>query len=146
MTDSQSNTVDLNAARAAFEQAAQTHEQVHERFFLARLLGLKFSYSNDTCDVTFEAESFMLNPKGSLHGGVICLVMDATMGHLLHHLGQPALTLEIKTQFMRAIRAGTVRSVGAVMQRGRTVSYTQCSLYDQEGKLAAFATATWKPV
>lgn len=145
MTVSQPNTVDLTAARTAFENAAQTHEQVHERFFMARLLGLSFSYSDETCAVTFEAESFMFNPKGSLHGGVMCLVMDVTMGHLLNHLEQPAVTLEIKTQFMRAIRGGTVRAVGSVLQRGRSVCYTQCQLFDQEGKLAAFATATWKP-
>ena len=70
--------------------------------------------------------------------------MDAAMGHLLNHLGQPAVTLEMKTQFIRAIRGGTVRAVSSVLQRGRRVCYMQCSLFDHEGRLAAFATATWK--
>ena len=146
MPSTRSGCVDTDTAQRCFDEAVRTHEQVHERFFLARLLGLDFSYHDETCEVRFEAESFMFNPKGSLHGGVVCLVMDASMGHLLHHLGQPAVTLEIKTQFLRPIQGGTVRAVASVLQRGRSVCYTQCRLYDGEGRLAAFASSTWKPV
>lgn len=136
--------MDESQARAAFERALATQQPEFERFFLARLLGLNFSYADGTCLIDFEAQAFMFNPQGTLHGGLIATVMDICMGHLLHHTDGPGTTLEMKTQYVRAARTGRLRCTGEFTHRGRSVSFLRSTLADSAGDVIAFATATWK--
>jgi len=136
--------MDEAAARQAFETALQTQRSVFEEFFLARLLGLQFAYENDACIVRFAVQDFMFNPQGSLHGGVIATVMDISMGHLLKHLQGAGTTLEMKTQYVKAAREGTLTCTGEVTKLGQGISFLRSTLKDESGELVAFATATWK--
>lgn len=113
-------------------------------FFLSRMLGFEFSYPEDRCEVGFTVRDFMFNPRGSLHGGIIALAMDASMGHLLIHRGQHAATLELKTQFLRPVSSGPVRTIGRLLRQGSSVSFMQSEFIGHDGELSAFATATWK--
>lgn len=131
-------------ARQAFEQALETYSQDFETFFLARLLDLRFSYDEELCHVDMAVHDFMFNPQGSLHGGIIALLMDVSMGHLLkRHFGAGA-TLEMKTQFLSPIREGEIRATGSFMRRGRATQFLRSELRTADGELAAFATSTWK--
>lgn len=137
-------TVDGAATREAFEHALATHRQVPGQFFMARLLGLDLTYTEDTCTITFEVKDFMLNPHATLHGGIVALVMDVSMGHLLMQIGGPCTTLEMKTQYLAAVRPGPAKVVGQILRRGRSVSFLESRFYDASGQLAAFSTSTWK--
>ncbi|MFC4276609.1 PaaI family thioesterase [Achromobacter aloeverae] len=133
-----------HAARRSFEIALSKQRPAFEEFFLARFLDLKFEYRDAQCVVTFELEDFMFNPQGSLHGGIIAMVMDISMGHLLNHAQGPGLTLEMKIQYIKAARTGSLRCVGEFIRLGRGVSYLKSTLRDAEGDVVAFATSTWK--
>lgn len=122
----------------------ETHEQVPGQFFLARLLGLDLQYDEDSCTITFDVADFMMNPQGTLHGGIFALVMDVSMGHLLARMAGPCATLEMKTQYLRAVSPGPAKVVGSILKRGRSVSFLESRFYDSTGKLAAFSTSTWK--
>lgn len=136
--------MDEVAARQAFEQAIETHKPEFETFFLARLLGLEFEYPDGQCVITFEARDFMFNPQGSLHGGIIASVMDISMGHLLKRVQGACTTLEIKVQYVKAIRVGRLRCVGEFIRQGRGISYMRSTMTDADNDVVAFATATWK--
>jgi uncharacterized protein (TIGR00369 family) len=136
--------VDVEAARRAFEQAVADHAPAFERFFLARLLGLEFTYKETSCEIRFPVHDFLYNPQGSLHGGIIALVLDVSMGHLLNKVvGGPGTTMEMKTQYFAPIRTSSARAVSSFLHRGRRVAYLEAKLFDAEGKLAAAATSTW---
>lgn len=137
-------TVDGVALRETFEHALATHQQVQGQFFMARLLGLELVYTEDSCTITFDVKDFMLNPQGTLHGGIVALVMDVSMGHLLNKLDGPCATLEMKTQYMAAVRPGPAKVVGRLLRRGRSVSFLESRFYDATGQMTAFATSTWK--
>ncbi len=137
-------TIDGAAARRAFDGAIETHDQAFGSFFLARLLGFRIGYPGGHCVVRFDVEDFMFNPQGSLHGGIIALALDVSMGHLLNDLQGPGSTLEMKTQYMRPVRGGTATAVGRLVTRGRSICFLEASLHDDAGTLAATATATWK--
>lgn len=139
-----SKTVDANGARAAFEHALATHQQVPGQFFMARLLGLDISYGEDACTVAFDVKDFMLNPQATLHGGIVALVMDVSMGHMLNRVAGPCATLEMKVQYLTAVRPGPAKVEGCVLRRGRSVAFLESRFYDATGQLAAFATSTWK--
>jgi len=94
--------------------------------------------------VEFDVRDFMYNPQGSLHGGIAALAMDVSMGHLLNHLKGPGATLEMKVQYMRAVRGGRVAATGRVLRRGKEIAFLESRLTDSEGQLAAMATSTWR--
>lgn len=131
-------------ARDAFEHALADHEQAFGQFFLVKLLGFEISYPDDTCRVQFPVHDFMFNPQGSLHGGILALAMDVSMGHLLNRLQGPGATLEMKVQYMRAIRSGPVAATGRALRRGKEIAFLESRLTDHEGQLAAMATSTWR--
>ncbi len=135
--------IDANVARSAFDAAIESHAQQPERFFLARLLGLEFSYEPGQCVVAFEARDFMCNPRGTLHGGVLCLALDVSMGHLMLHEGVGGVTLELKTQFVRAAASGRLRCEASIIRRTRHVWFMESRCTDSAGELVAVATSTW---
>ncbi|MDN5843065.1 MAG: PaaI family thioesterase [Alcaligenaceae bacterium] len=138
--------MDELAAAEAFERALKTQKPAFEEFFLARLLDLRFEYPEGQCVVSFQARDFMFNPQGSLHGGIIAMVMDISMGHLLKRVQGSGTTLEMKTQYIKAARQGTLRCTGEFIRHGRTISFLKSSMVDETGATVAFATATWLPL
>ncbi|MEM9781138.1 MAG: PaaI family thioesterase [Pseudomonadota bacterium] len=144
--------VDAAAARARCEKALAEHEQLFERFVIARLWDLDSAYlpedapdaEKEVCRITFDASEMGFNPQGSLHGGVLATVMDISMGHLVNKVAGPGATVEMKIQYMRPIGAGTVTVEGAFLRRGRSMAFMESRAVDAAGKLSAHATATWK--
>ena len=61
--------VDQTKALAAFQRAAASEREEFDDFFLTRLLGLEISYPGDACEVAFDVQDFMFNPRGGVHGG-----------------------------------------------------------------------------
>ena len=136
--------LDEAEARRAFEDALASYDQDFGKFFLARLFGCEFEYTEDTCQVSFELKDFMLNPQGGLHGGVTAFVLDISMGHLLWKKSGPGTTLEIKVQYAKAARSGPLTATSRFIRHGRGISYLRSELVDDKGELVAFATSTWK--
>ena len=150
--DKESRQIDPKAARAHFEAALDTHEQKFETFFLARFLGLRFAYlpeaapdaDKEVCRVSFDVTEMLKNPQGSLHGGILCSVMDISMGHLVAKVHGAGATIEMKVQFMRPLTGGIVTCEGRFLRRGRSMSFMESRATDADGKLSGLATATWK--
>jgi acyl-CoA thioesterase len=138
--------MDEDQARAAFAAALATQAPEFGRFFLARLFGLEVSFEDETCVVTAPVHDFTFNPQGSMHGGVIGFILDISMGHLLHHVVGAGVTLEMKIQFVKPPRAGSVRAVGRFLRRGRSISFLESRMTDDAGDLVAAATATWRVI
>ena len=114
-------------------------------FYLSRFLGFKVSYKDDTCLVNFKAKSPMFNPQGTLHGGIIATAMDVSMGHLLHHTTGAGATLEMNVKYLLPIKNENVLCKGSFLKQGKTIGFLQSHLYREDGKLAAYASATWIP-
>ncbi|BDW85455.1 PaaI family thioesterase [Roseicyclus marinus] len=144
--------IDHDSASARLKDALDTHEQVFERFFLARFLDLSFAYlpdaasdeAKEVCRLTFPVTDMLRNPQGALHGGIMASAMDISMGHLVAKVAGPGATIEMKVQFLRPVMGGTVTVEGSFTRRGRSLSFMESKLFSEDGKLAAHATATWK--
>jgi len=152
MSDKVPERVDESAARTHLDSILTDHEQVFEKFFLARFLNLSFEYlplevpdnEKEACKVSFPMSDMLKNPQGSLHGGVMATVMDISMGHLVHKVAGPGATVEMKVQFMRPVSDGIVTCEGRFTRRGRSLAFMESRLYDANGVLSALTTATWK--
>ncbi len=113
---------------------------------VAELLGIDLvSAGGGECTMRMEAVEKHENPMGTVQGGIFCALADAAMGLAYLSMledGESFTTLELKINYLRPFRAGTLLAHGRVLQRGRTVGLTACDVVDGEGRLIAHATST----
>ncbi|NSL50939.1 PaaI family thioesterase [Calidifontibacillus erzurumensis] len=131
------------ALHEKFSKAADQCESDYEKYFLAKLFDLQFTYTDDTCTVEFEVEDFMHNPHNVLHGGVIGFVFDVSMGHLCKKVIGPSVTVEMKVQYFKSVKSGKVQCVAKFLRKGRNILFLESRMYDCEGNLIAMATGTF---
>jgi uncharacterized protein (TIGR00369 family) len=85
-------------------------------------------------------------PSGPIvHGGMITTLLDTAMGGACWSALEPDesfLTADLRVEFMRSARPGTLRAEGRVVQRNRRVAFCEADLYDAEGTLLASSRCT----
>src|SRR5271169_5506149 len=92
-----------------------------------------------------EADERHHNPMGTLHGGVYCDLADAAMGYAYGATlgeGETFTTIELKINFLRAVRKATLTAEAKVVRAGSTVGYVECDVKDEAGRLVARAAST----
>ena len=80
-----------------------------------------------------------------LHGGVLCDIADTAMGIAFATTLAPDesfTTVELKISFFRPVWQAQPRAEGAVVQRGRTIGYVECTITDEENRVIAKAAST----
>ena len=85
------------------------------------------------------------NPMGTLHGGVYCDLADAAMGYAYAATlaeGESFTTVELKINFLRAVRQATLTAEANVVKAGSTLGYVECEVKDEQGRLVAKAAST----
>jgi uncharacterized protein (TIGR00369 family) len=85
------------------------------------------------------------NPMGTLHGGVYCDLADAAMGFAYAatlNEGETFTTVELKINFLRAVRKGKLVAEAKVVKAGSTLGFIECEVTDQSGKLVAKSAST----
>jgi uncharacterized protein (TIGR00369 family) len=92
-------------------------------------------------------EEFHYNPLATVHGGVICTLLDSAMSCAVHTLlpkGRGYTTAELKINFVRPITRETplVRAEGRVIHPGRQLATSEGKLLDAQGRLYAHGVAT----
>ena len=92
-----------------------------------------------------EADERHHNPMGTLHGGVYCDLADAAMGWAYAATlaeGESFTTVEMKINFLRAVREATLTAEAKVVKAGSTLGYVECEVKDEQGRLVAKAAST----
>jgi uncharacterized protein (TIGR00369 family) len=117
-----------------------------ETFPVARLLGLVLK-AIEPGRAVFEmrAEERHHNPMGTLHGGVYCDLADAAMGWAYAATlaeGESFTTVEMKINFLRAVKQATLTAEAKVVKAGSTLGYIECEVKDEQGRLVAKAAST----
>jgi uncharacterized protein (TIGR00369 family) len=85
------------------------------------------------------------NPMGTLHGGVYCDLADLAMGNAYASTlneGEAFTTIELKINFLRAVRNASLTAEARVVKAGSAVGYVECDVKDADGKLVARASST----
>jgi uncharacterized protein (TIGR00369 family) len=85
-------------------------------------------------------------PSGPIvHGGMVSTLLDTAMGGACWSLlpeDESFLTADLRVEFMRSARPGTLRAEGRVIQRNRRVAFCSAELYDAAGELLASSRCT----
>ena len=113
---------------------------------VAKLVGFRLvSFEPGKAVFELEAGPQHANPMGTLHGGVLCDVADAAMGIAYASTlgdGESFTTLELKINFLRPFKNGTLTATARIVKAGRTIGLTDCDVTDAEGRLIARAMST----
>jgi uncharacterized protein (TIGR00369 family) len=113
---------------------------------IARLLGFVLkSIEPGHAVFEMEADERHHNPMGTLHGGVYCDLADAAMGYAYAATrgeGETFTTIELKINFLRAVRKAPLTAEARVVKAGSTVGYVECDVKDQTGRLVARVAST----
>ena len=92
-----------------------------------------------SADYAFPADSGHI-----VHGGLVATILDTAMGGACWTLmeeDEDFLTADLRTEFHRSARPGTLRAEGRVVQRNRRVVFCAAELF-QDGELVASARCT----
>ena len=113
---------------------------------IATLIGFRMTAIDVGCSrFEMDADARHHNPMGTLHGGVLCDIADVAMGSAYASTleeEESFTTLDLRINFLRPVQAAHLIADGLVVQRGRTVGMTECSITDERGRLIAKASGT----
>ena len=87
----------------------------------------------------------LANSIGLLQGGMIAALADETVAFALYSLvpaGEAINTVEMKINFLAAVKEGAVESVARITKRGRTISLGEVEVRQGE-RLVAKAMCTY---
>ena len=119
--------------------------QMHEGT-LGALLGIEYlEASRDRLVAELRIRDELRTVGGALHGGTLMAFAD-TVGATATALNLPAgagtTTLESKTNFFAAGRAGIVRAEATPLHRGRRTMVWQTRITDESGRLLSLTIQT----
>jgi len=113
---------------------------------LAETLGIRFvEASSDRVVAELSYRGPLTTVGGALHGGTLMALAD-TVGATATMLNLPpgagTTTIESKTNFLAAGRAGTVRAEATPLHRGKRTMVWQTRVTDESGRLLSLTVQT----
>lgn len=99
----------------------------------------------DRADVVIELAECHLQPYGIVHGGVIATVIDtatfwSAFLRLLENDG--LVNVDLKLNYLQPVVTGRLIARGFCMRPGRTISYSEAKVFDENQNLIAHGTST----
>lgn len=98
-------------------------------------------------EFTCEPDESAYNPIGSVHGGLVCTLLDSVAGCALHSVlpaGRGYTSVEIKVNYLKPVRStsGQLTAIGTLVKAGSRVAFTEGVVTDASGAVVATATST----
>jgi len=115
-------------------------EFVNAQMPLGATLGIRSFGGPDEVDAALEWAPGLCTAAGVLHGGVLMALADSA-GGVCAFLNLPAggatATIESKTNFLGAVREGTVTARARPLHIGKTTIVVETDLFDASGRRVA---------
>lgn len=114
---------------------------------IAKLIGMRLVAFDRSGTSVFEmdADEKHWNPMGTLHGGVLCDLADAAMGHAFASTlgdGESFTTIELKINYLRPVWRAHLTAKARVVKRGSAVGLVECDVTDEKDRLIARSAST----
>lgn len=110
-------------------------------------LGFKLTALGDgTSEIRMTLEEHHRNPGGIAHGGVIASMLDSAVGLALRtRLGMTTqhVTVNLSIDYLRVAAGDTLIARGRAIKDGQRITFGEASLYDENERELARATATF---
>ncbi len=99
----------------------------------------------DSAVATLRLAECHMQPFGIVHGGVLATMIDtATFWAAFLRLpdGDGLVNIDLKLNYLKAVRKGVLRAEGRCLRHGRSISYAESGVLDEDGDLLAHGTST----
>ena len=120
---------------------------IRETMPLCATMGVRAdAYTADAVVLSMDWAPALCTSNGILHGGAVMALADSA-GAACALLNLPAdasgtATIESKTNFLGAVKSGTITATAAPLHRGGTTIVVESSVRDSSGRLIAKVTQT----
>jgi acyl-CoA thioesterase len=119
----------------------------YEHFPLRRFLGMDIEDVEPGHAIArLEVNEDLLNPNGTVHGGVLFTMVDTAMGKATMTSlgeGQRCASIEIQIRFLRPVRSGRLVADTTVIKRGRKIVHLESRIHDADGMTVATGAGTF---
>jgi 1,4-dihydroxy-2-naphthoyl-CoA hydrolase len=115
--------------------------------FLPGLLGIAFDTSDDdVVRAKLELRQALFAPNGYVHAGAIVSLADTACGYgcilALPEGATGFTTIELKTNFLRSAKEGTIACEARLLHGGRTTQLWDATVTDEQGRTMALFRCT----
>ena len=113
---------------------------------IAALIGFRPTRAGDgEAEFVLDVDPRLFNPMGTLHGGVIVDLADASMGTALASTIEPGTsytTIELHTNYFKPVRSGRITATSKIVKKTRSIAVIECDVVDEGGSLVARVSST----
>ena len=91
-----------------------------------------------------EVRHEMTNPYGNIHGGMMSLIIDESIGWAVASLANPNhyTSMSLNIDFLFSIKNGdSLKAIAKVVREGKRIVNVDCHVYNSEGALLARGTS-----
>lgn len=107
-----------------------------------RIVGIDAGFAKLELDADADLHG---NQQGTVHGGMLCELADATIG-TAHSTaireGETFTSIDLKVNFFRPVWKSVLTATAKQVQHGKTVTHYHCEITREDGKMVALATST----
>jgi uncharacterized protein (TIGR00369 family) len=99
----------------------------------------------DKAEVVIDLAECHLQPYGIVHGGVVATLIDtATFWAAFLRLPEAAglVNVDLKLNYLKSVIDGRLIAKGSCIRPGRTICYSEASVFDENENLIAHGTST----
>lgn len=125
---------------------AKIADDAHPTWPLGSLLGIELeSMADGESRWHMDARPEHANPMGTLHGGVLCDIGDASLSTAYMSTledDQLFTTVDLSVHFLRPVRTGRLEATGRVVHRGRNIGMAESEIVNEAGDLVAKLSGT----
>ena len=96
--------------------------------------------------LSLEVRKDLLQLHGVMHGGAIASLIDTAVAFAIVGASEPDdrfTTVEMKVNYLSAIREGRVIADARLIRDGRRIIVAECDVFDSKGRLAAKGLLTY---
>lgn len=107
-----------------------------------RITEIDVGYAKIEMDANAEMHG---NQQGTVHGGMLCELADATIGtaHSTAILeGETFTSIDLKISFFRPVWKSVLTATAKQIQHGKTITHYQCEIFREDGRAIALAMST----
>ena len=112
-----------------------------------KLLGIEIDEVQEgRARLSLEVRKDLLQLQGVMHGGAIASLIDTAVAFAIVGASDPDArftTVEMKVNYLLAIREGRVVADARLIRDGRRIIVAECDVFDSAGRLAAKGLLTY---
>lgn len=95
------------------------------------------------CELLGTITETSTNHFGAAHGGYIFGLADTAAGIAAMTDGRTAVTISSNIEYLKAAKTKTLKAIATCTKSGKTISFFEVNIYDEEEKLIAKANLSY---